>query len=90
MNKSGISITNAFRTILLKGPRSGSEGRTQEKLWVDIGSEFYNKSFESLLNEYDIDIYSTYIDLKAVFKERFYQRVLHIINKPMFSNGDCN
>ena len=88
MNKSCISITNAFRTIPLEGPRSRSEGRTPEKLSVDRGSEF--KTFKSLLNEYDIDIYSTYIDLQAVFKEQFCQRVLHIINKPMFSNGACN
>ena len=32
-NKSGLSITNGFKTIL-------SEGRKPEKLWVDKGSEF--------------------------------------------------
>ena len=29
-------------------------------------------------------------DLKAVFKERFNRRLLHIINKPKFINGDGN
>ena len=29
-------------------------------------------------------------DLKAVFKERFNRTLLHIINKPMFINGDGN
>ena len=89
-NKSGLSITNGFKTIL-------SEGRKPEKLWVDRGSEFYNKTFISLLKEYGtgkaasgIELYSTYSDLKAVFIERFNRTLLHIINKPMFINGDCN
>ena len=42
--KSGLSITNAFISIL-------SEGRKPEKLWVDRGSEFYNKTFKSLLKQ---------------------------------------
>ena len=89
-NKSGSSITNGFKTIL-------SEGRKPEKLWVDRGSEFYNKTFKSLLKEYEtgkaasgIELYSTYSDLKAVFIERFNRTLLHIINKPMFINGDGN
>ena len=89
-NKSGLSITNGFKTIL-------SEGRKPEKLWVDRGSEFYNKTFKSLLKEYEtgkaasgIELYSTYSDLKAVFIERFNRTILHIINRPMFINGDGN
>ena len=96
-NKSGLSITNGFKTIL-------SEGRKPEKLWVDRGSEFYNKTFKSLLKEYgtgktasgisetasQIELYSTYSDLKTVFIERFNRTLLHIINKPMFINGDGN
>ena len=65
-NKSGLSITNGFKTIL-------SEGRKPDKLWVDRGSEFYNKTYKSLLKEYGtgkaasgIELYSTYSDLKAV------------------------
>ena len=82
-NKSGLSLTNGFKTIL-------SEGRKPEKLWVDRGSEFYNKTFKSLLKEYETKLYSTYSDLKAVFIERFNRTLLHIINKPMFINGDGN
>ena len=89
-NKSGLSITNGFKTTL-------SEGRKPEKLWVDRGSEFYNKTFKSLLKEYGtgkaasgIELYSTYSDLKAVFIERFNRTFLHIINKPIFINGDDN
>ena len=89
-NKSGLSITNGFKTIL-------SERRKPDKLWVDRGSEFYNKLFKSLLKEYGtgkaasgIELYITYSDLKAVFKERFNRTLLHIINKPMFINWDGN
>ena len=89
-NKSGLSITNGFKTILSEGPLGGSESRKPEKLWVDRGSEFYNKTFKSLLKEYETKIYSTYSDLKAVFIERINRTLLHIINKPMFINGDGN
>ena len=37
-----------------------------------------------------IELCSTYSDLKAVFIERFNRTFLHIINKPMFINGDGN
>ena len=82
-NKSGLSITNGFKIVL-------GESRKPEKLWVDRGSEFYNKTFKSLLKEYETKLYSTYSDLKAVFIERFNRTLLHIINKPMFINGDGN
>ena len=96
-NKSGLSITNGFKLVLGENPQGGSQPRKPEKLWVDRGSEFYNKTFKSLLKEYGtgkadsgIELYSTYSDLKAVFIERFNRTLLHIINKPMFINGDGN
>ena len=82
-NKSDLSRTNGFKIIL-------SEGRKPEKLWVDRGSELYNKTFKSLLKEFKTELYSTYSDLKALFIERFNRTLLHIINKPMFINGDGN
>ena len=85
-NKSGLSITNGFKTVLGEHPQGGSEPRKPAKLWVDRGSEFHNKTFKSLLKEYETKLYSTYSDLKAVFIERFNRTLLHIINKPMFSN----
>ena len=89
-NKSGLSITNGFELLLGKNPQGCSESRKPEKLWVDRGSEFYNKTFKSLLKECETELYSTYSDLKAVFIERFNRTLLHIINKPMFVNGDGN
>ena len=41
-DKKGPSIVNAFQKII-------SEGRKSNKIWVDQGSEFYNKSFKGIL-----------------------------------------
>ena len=38
-DKKGTSIVNPFQKII-------SEGRKPNKIWVDQGSEFYNKSFK--------------------------------------------
>ena len=89
-NKTGLSITNGFKIVLSEHPQGGSESRKPEKVWVDRGSEFYNKTFKSLLKDYETKLFSTYSDLKAVFIERFNRTLLHIINKPMFINGDGN
>ena len=89
-NKSGLSITKGFKIVLSEHPQGGSEPRKTKKLWVDRGSEFYNKTLKSLRKEYETKLYSTYSDLKAVFIERFNRTLLHIIIKPMFINGDGN
>ena len=89
-NKFGLSITNGFKIVLVEGPQGGSERRKPEKLWVDRGSEFYNKTLKSFLKEYETELYSTYSYLKAVFIERINRLLLHIIKKPMFINGDGN
>ena len=44
----------------------------------------------NLFKEYETELYSTYSDLKAVLIESFNRTLLHIINKPMFINGDGN
>ena len=82
-NNFGISITNGFKIVL-------GRDRKPEKLWVDRGSDFSNKTFKSLLKEHNTELYSTYSDLKAVSIERFNRTLLHTTNKPMFINGDGN
>ena len=39
-DKKGVSIVNAFQSILKKS------NRKPNKIWVDKGSEFYDKSFK--------------------------------------------
>ena len=41
-DKRGISIVNAFQEII-------SKGRKPNKLWFDLGGEFYNKLFKRFL-----------------------------------------
>ena len=90
-DKSGTSVTNAFKTIVQSTyGRSPIGIRLPERLWVDRGKEFYNKTFLSYLKENNIKIYSTNSDLKAVFVERFNRTLLHLLSKPMFINGDGN
>ena len=43
-NKSGLPKTNGFKIVL-------DEHRKPEKLWVYRVSEFYNKTFKSLLKK---------------------------------------
>ena len=42
-----------------------------KKLWVDQGSEFYNRVFRGWLEENDVEMYSVYNEGKAVVVERF-------------------
>ena len=50
-DKRGISIVNAFQKII-------SKGRKPNKIWVDQGSEFYNKLFKKFLKINNIEMYS--------------------------------
>ena len=64
-DKKGISIVNAFRSILNKSRRKPN------KIWVDKGSGFYNASFKKWLQDNDIVVYSTNNEGKSVVAERF-------------------
>ena len=52
-DKKGVSIVNAFQSILKKS------NRKPNKIWVDKRSEFYNSSFKKWLQDNDIVMYST-------------------------------
>lgn len=64
-NKTGTVTKEAFEDIMK------SSERKPKKLWVDKGSEFYNKVFEGMLKENDIHMYSTFNEGKAVIIENF-------------------
>ena len=53
-DKKGISIINAFQSILK------ISGRKPNKIWVDKGNEFYSNSFKKWPQDNDIVIYSTH------------------------------
>ena len=75
-DKKGASIVNALKKII-------SEGRKPNKIWVDQGSEFYNKSFTDFLKINNIEMYSTFNEGKSVIAERFIRTLKNKIYKHM-------
>ena len=76
-DKKGVSIVNAFQSILDKS------GRKPNKIWVDQGSEFYNHNFKKWLANNDISMYSTYNEGKSVVAERFIRTLKNKLCKHM-------
>ena len=78
-DKKGIAITNAFQTFL------DESGRKPNKIWVEKGSELYNRSMKSWLQDNDIEINSTQNEGKFVIAERFITTLKNKIYKYMTS-----
>ena len=55
------------------------------KIWVDKGNEFYNRSMKSLLENNVIEMYSTYNERKSIVTERFIRTLKNKIHKYMTS-----
>ena len=51
-DRKGTSIVNAFKKII-------SKEKKPNKIWVDQGSNLYNKSFKDFLKINNIEMYST-------------------------------
>ena len=64
-DKKEITITNGFKNFL-----DESNGKPN-KLWVDKGSDFCNRSMKSWLEKNNTEIYSTCDEGKSVAAERF-------------------
>ena len=64
-DEKGITITNAFQKIL------DESNCKPNKIWIDKGSEFYNRSMKSSLENDDVEMYSTHNERKSVVAERF-------------------
>ena len=63
--KKSITTTNAFEEVL------DESNRKANKIWVDKGSEFYNRSLKSWLQDNDIDMHATHNERKSVVAEKF-------------------
>ena len=63
-DKKGIAITNTFLNVLNKS------GPKPNKIWIDKGSKFYNRSMKSWLHDNSKKIYSTNNEGKSVIAER--------------------
>ena len=76
-HKKGISIVNAFNKIIKQS------NRKPNKIWVDQGSEFYNRVFKKWLSDNDIIVYSTFNEGKSVVAERFIRILKNKLYKHM-------
>ena len=78
-DKKGVNIVNVFQSILNKSNRKAN------RIWVDKGSEFYNRSMKSWLEKNDIEMYSAHNEGKSVVAERFIRTIKNKIYKHMTS-----
>ena len=63
-DKTGITIKNTLEKIFKE--------RKPKFLWTDRGNEFYNQQVQDLLNENNIELYSTNnSEIKSAVVERF-------------------
>ena len=76
-DKKWTSIVNAFKKIL------SDSNRKPNKIWVDQGTEFYNKPLKDFLKINNIEMYSTCIEKKSVVAERFIRTLRNKIFKHM-------
>ena len=64
-DKKDTTITNAFEKILHQS------GWKPNKIWADEGSDFYNRSMKSWLENNGIEMCSTHNEEKSVIAEKF-------------------
>ena len=80
-DKKGASVVEGFKKIV------NEPNRQPNKIWVDQGSEFYNKVFKNWLKDKEIEMYSTYNEGKSVVAERFIRTLKNKLYKHMTSVG---
>ena len=78
-DKKGTRTTNVFQKIL------DESNQKLNKIWVDKGSEFYNKSMKPFLQKIDIEMYSTHNEEKSAIAEKFIKILKNEIYKYMTS-----
>ena len=81
-DKTGKTIVDAFEEIFELNER------VPNKLWVDNGSEFYNKVFKKFLEDNKIEMYSTFNEGKAVVIERFNRTLKQMMWKEFTIQGN--
>ena len=74
-DKKGITITNAFQRTLNESKHKPN------KIWVEKGSKFYNRSMKSWLEKIDREMYSTHNEGKSVIAERLIRILKNTIYK---------
>ena len=75
MDRKGFAITNAFQKFLNESKHKAN------KIWVDKGSKFYNRSVKSWLEKNNIEMYSTRNEGQSIGAERFMRTLKNNIYK---------
>ena len=75
-NENATTIINAFQNVL------DESNRKPNKIWIDKGSGFYNRSMKSWLEKNNIEMYSIHNEGKFVVAERF----IRTLKKKLFIN----
>ena len=74
-DKKGTTIVHAFQNIL------DNSKRKPNKIWVDQGTEFYNKFFKKWLKDNNIEMYTTRNEEKPFVAEGFIRTLKNRIYK---------
>ena len=77
--QEGITITNAFQTILKESNRKA------DKIWLNKKSGFYSSSVKKLLKDNDSEMYLIHNEGESVVAERFIRTLKTKIYKYMTS-----
>ena len=80
-DRKAITITNDFQNFLKES------NRKPNKIWVDKGGEFYNRSMKSCIGKNNIEMYSTQNEGKSVVAERFIRTLKNKVYKYMTSTS---
>lgn len=79
-SKTGLEVANAIREIF-------KSDRVPKNLQTDDGKEFFNNHFSKLMEEYEINHYSTFSIMKASIVERFNRTLKGMMWKEFSFNG---
>ena len=78
-DKKRVTVTNAFQKNLNESKHKPN------KIWIDKGSDFYNRSMKSLFKKNSIEMYSSHNEGKTVITERLIRTLGNKIYKYMTS-----
>lgn len=78
--KSSKDVADAMKKIL-------HSGNVPTNIQCDRGKEFYNSEFRRLMDQYNINLYSTYTIIKAAIVERFNRTLKTKMWKELHLNG---
>lgn len=84
-DKSAITVTNAMKNIL--DCKDGHIFKPPRYLQTDQGKEFYNSTFKAMLENYNVELYSTFGNKKAAVIERFNRTLKAKMWREFSANG---